>query len=763
MPLKRHAAGGMGLGKIDHVVALDRGDGQRRAGLGHRHRLAEGRLVAVGVGDLRRHRGGAVGQCNGVRRGNGRVPAGAGDVDGGDIGLGHAIVGDRDVEEAAGGNPAHRAAQGHAAGGMGLGKIDDVVALDRGDGQRRAGLGHRHRLAEGRLVAVGIGDLRRHRRGAVGQCNGVRRGNGRAPAGAGDVDGGDIGLGHAIVGDRDVEEAAGGDPAHRAAQGHPAGGMGLGKIDDVVALDRGDGQRRAALGHRHRLAEGRLVAVGIGDLRRHRGGAVGQCDGVRRGNGRAPAGAGDVDGGDIGLGRAIVGDRDVEEAAGGDPAHRAGERHASRRLGKVDHVVALDRGDGQRRAGLGHRHRLAEGRLVAVGIGDLRRHRGGAVGQCNGVRRGDGRVPAGAGDVDGGDIGLGRAIVGDRDVEEAAGGDPAHRAAQGHAAGGMGLGKVDDVVALDRGDGQRRAGLGHRHRLAEGRLVAVGIGDLRRHRRGAVGQCNGVRRGDGRVPAGAGDVDGGDIGLGRAIVGDRDVEEAAGGDPAHRAGERHAGRRLGGVDHVVALDRGDGQRRPPRRRQREHHRRTVSDVAGRIGISGHDAVGAIARQGHSGRPIAAGSHRSTADLFGNAVEGVEQGHRRTRRCFSCSRADRARYRLARLAGLPAGTGDRDARRSGVEREHDRHAGAVCTGILGNDAVNAVSLELYVRGPLTSGANRCSSDLRRHTIIGVQQRHRGPGIRDAGRPADRHGWQVGRAAHIDDCDRREQRHRRGEQG
>ena len=53
------------------------------------------------------------------------------------------------------------------------------------------------------------------------------------------------------------------------------------------------------------------------------------------------------------------------------------------------------------------------------------------------------------------------------------------------------LAPVDDVIAVDQGNRHCRAGLGHRHGLGRHRrLVAIAIGHLRRHRRGAIGECD---------------------------------------------------------------------------------------------------------------------------------------------------------------------------------------------------------------------------------------------------------------------------------
>ena len=158
-----------------------------------------------------------------------------------------------------------------------------------------------------------------------------------------------------------------------------------------------------------------------------------------------------------------------------NPADRAGERHAGRRLRSIDDVVAVDRGDRHRRGGLGHRHGLGRTRRVAVGIGDRRRYRRGAVGERRGITGRNRRAPGGAGSVDGGGIELGHAVVGDRHGKARVGGNPADRAAQRHA--GCRLGMVDHVGAVDRGDRHRRTGLGHRHGLAGGGRIAVAIGD----------------------------------------------------------------------------------------------------------------------------------------------------------------------------------------------------------------------------------------------------------------------------------------------
>ena len=135
-------------------------------------------------------------------------------------------------------------------------------------------------------------------------------------------------------------------------------------------------------------------------------------------------GAGAVHRRDVGLDDAAVGDGDVEARVGGQARDGAGERDAGQRLGMIDDVVAFDRSDAERRAGFGDGDGLARRRLVAVGVGDLRGDGGGAVGQGGGVRGRDRRRPTGRRAVDGGDIGLGDAAVGDGDVEARVGGRP---------------------------------------------------------------------------------------------------------------------------------------------------------------------------------------------------------------------------------------------------------------------------------------------------------------------------------------------------
>ena len=120
-------------------------------------------------------------------------------------------------------------------------------------GQR---LGHRHGLARHRRTGC-----RWHRSPAPtpSRCRWPVRcaslaGIVALQRGAGRVHGGDIGLGHAIVGDRDVEGRCWPQSRSPCRSAPPRRRHGLGKVDDVVAVDRGDRHRRAGLGHRHGLA-----------------------------------------------------------------------------------------------------------------------------------------------------------------------------------------------------------------------------------------------------------------------------------------------------------------------------------------------------------------------------------------------------------------------------------------------------------------------------------------------------------------------------
>src|SRR5665213_4364968 len=72
-------------------------------------------------------------------------------------------------------------------------------------------------------------------------------------------------------------------------------------------------------------------------------------------------------------------------------------------------------------------------------------------------------------------------------------------------------------------------------------------------------------------------------------------------------------------------------------------------------------------------------------------------------------------------------GDRHRRRNGVERDHDRRAGADVAdgvGVLGNDAVGTVALQCHLCGPGSVAGNGRSADLLGHTVDGVEQRDGG---------------------------------------
>ena len=562
----------------------------------------------------------AIRQGGGVGRGEVRAP-GIVRAHGRCVTLRESAVRDADAERRPGREARDRSGQGDSGGGVGLSGIDDVVAVDRVDRDRRNGLLDRDGPGRrGRDIAVGVGHLRGDRRGAdsVRQRDRVRRGDRRGPRIVG-PHGRGIGLREGAVDDADIEGRPRRQTRDRARERDAARRMGLGGIDDIVSVDGVDGNGGDIPGDGDAVrGGGRDIAVGVGRLRRDRRRAVAERGGVARGYRGGPCAVG-ADRGRIGLGERAVRHGDVEGRARSETGRGSRDRDPGGGLCVIDDIVPIDRVDRDRGRGLLDRHRPGRRRRdIAVGVGHLGGDRRGAdsVGQRDRVRRGDRRGPGIVG-ADGRGVSLGERAVDDADVEGRPRRQARDRSRQRDAAGNMGLGGVDDIVAVDGVDRDGGDVAGDGDAIGRDRRdVRVSVGRLSRDRGRSVGERVGVRRRDRGRPSAIGAHRRG-VGLGERAVRHGDIEGRSRRQARGAAGHGHARRGLRVVDDIVAFDGADRDGRQGLLDGRRL-RRGRGYVAVSVGRMGAD----------HGRPDSVG-HRDRIrrrDVRGPGPVGFDRGH-----------------------------------------------------------------------------------------------------------------------------------------